>query len=229
MRLWTLAEIQTKVRSDTDNLDKDFITDIELNDLINESIDDAEAVIHTIYEDYFLTKANIALVNGTQNYALPSDIYANKIRKVLYDDGSLKYEITRLKNLELIPFVDSNEECYQYIITNVSGTGYRMMLLPTSRETSSTNVTMWYLRNANRLVSSADTCDIPEFTNYVIQQTKMRMYEKEGHPNVIKAIEDTRMIRELMVETLTNMVPDEHNEVQMDLSFYDDFGDGNHL
>src|SRR3972149_6519778 len=111
---FTLAQIRTKVQNDLDLLDEDFITVAELDAYINEGIDVAEAEIHTIYEmknqHYFLSVANISLVTGTSYYASPADIYANKIRRLIYDDGSRKYKLRVIKNLDEIPLVESTED-----------------------------------------------------------------------------------------------------------------------
>jgi hypothetical protein len=223
MRAWTYLEIKTKVQNDLDLVDEIFITATEMLGYVNEAIDNAEAQIHALYEDYFLTKDNLALVNGTATYSMPSDIYANKIRCMYYVNGQTKYPIKKWrKPLHLIPFVDPSDD-YEYLPINTTASGYQMQFLPAAQETSSTNVTRWYIRNAKVLALDADVCDIPEFINYILQYTKMRCYEKEGHVTTLKAIDDTEKEKTLMIQTLTNMVDDEDNEIRKDFSFYDDF------
>ncbi len=223
MRAWTYAEIKAKVLNDLDLEDEIFITAIEMLGYVNEAIDNAEAQIHALYEDYFLTFDNLALVTNTSTYAMPSDIYANKIRSIYYVNGSTKYAIKRWKRpLDLIPFVDNSDD-YEYLPINTAASGYQMKLYPAAQETSATNVTRWYIRNAKVLTLAADVCDIPEFINYILQYTKMRCYEKEGHVTTLKAIEDTEKEKQLMIQTLTNMVDDEDTEIRKDLSFYEDF------
>lgn len=223
----TLAQIKTRIKNDLDLLDEEFVNDSaaipELTDYINEAIDEAEAEIHTIYEDYFLTRANLTVVASTQEYALPTDIYANKIRKLLFNDGSTKYIVNKIKKIEETMHIQS-DEYYRYLINNVSGTGYRLRFYPTIRSSSSSHFEIWYIRNAKRLSADADVCDIPEFVSFVIQFAKMRCLEKEGHPNVNKAVADTERIRKQMIETLSGMIVDEDDQkVMMDLSFYEDF------
>ncbi len=228
MRSWTYLEIKTKVQNDLDLQDEIFITAAELLGYVNEAIDNAEAQIHALYEDYFLTKDNLALVTNTATYAMPSDIYANKIRSIYYVNGEKKYPIAKWrKPLHLIPFVETSDD-YMYMPINTSASGYQMQLFPAAQETSATNVTRWYIRNAKVLALDADVCDIPEFINYIMQYTKMRCYEKEGNVKTIKAIEDTEKEKMLMIQTLTNMVDDEDTEIRKDTSFYEDF-DSNFL
>lgn len=223
----TLAQIKTRIKNDLDLLDEEFVNDSaaipELTDYINEGIDEAEAEIHTIYEDYFLTRANLTVVAATQEYALPTDIYANKIRKLLFNDGTTKYVVNKLKKIEDTMHIQT-DEFYRYLINNVAGTGYRLRFYPTIRASSSTHFELWYLRNAKRLSADADVCDIPEFASFVIQFAKMRCLEKEGHPNVNKAVADLERIRKQMIDTLSGMIVDEDDQkILMDTSFYDDF------
>jgi hypothetical protein len=224
MRSWSYSEIKSKVEDDLDIKDELFITTDELMGYCNEAIDEAEAEIQGIYEDYFLTSESIDLVSGTSEYALPTDIYANKIRALIYSNGSTIYPVKRLKGSKefvTLPLVQSGDD-YRYILKNTAGTGPRLVLYPASRETSSSVLTIWYIRNAARITDDSDTCDIPEFANFIMQYMKVRCYEKEGHPNLDFAVAALEKQRKLMVDTLTGMVPDGDDEVERDLSFYEE-------
>ncbi len=225
----TLAEIKTKIKNDLDLNDEQFITANELLGYINEAIDDVEADIHTIYEDYFLTSANIALVSGTSDYALPSNIYASKIRGVVYSNGSRIYPIRKMRSstqFEEMAYINqyiSGTEELQYKLVNASAaTGVRMRFFPTPTETNSTAVTIWYIRNANTLSADSDACDVPEFINYVYQFVKVRCYEKEIHPNLPQAIIERDRLKNLMQETLRDMIPDNDSQIEYDLTLYED-------
>lgn len=230
MQYQTLAQIKTKIKNDLDLNDEQFITPNELLGYINEAIDDIEAEIHTIYEDYFLASANIALVSGTSDYSLPSNIYANKIRGLVYSNGSRIYKIKKLSRsnqFEEMAFINqyiSGTEDLQYKIVNASAAaGPVIRFFPTPQETSASAVTIWYIRNANKLSADTDLCDVPEFANYVYQFVKVRCYEKEIHPNLAQAAVERDRLRNLMQETLRDMIPDADSEVEKDFSFYEDF------
>lgn len=228
MIYWTWAEIKDKVERDLDLQDETFIQDEEMLGYANEAIDEAEAEILTLYEDYFLTSANLALVTGTSEYSLPSDIYATKIRSIIYRSGSLIFPITKIKEwnkFEAIAFETTYPatQTYKYILKNPSAAaGYKIVLYPPAMETSASNVTIWYIRNANRLTSLTDTCDIPEFVQFVIQYIKVRCYEKEGHPNLQFAVQALEKQRSMMVQTLGDMIPDGDSEIQKDFSYYEE-------
>lgn len=220
----TYLELKTYLQKELDLEDETFITSDEFMSYFNEAVDMIEAAIHNIYEDYFLTSSTLAISSGTSEYAFPSDIYAQKIRKVLYNDnGSLKYEIRRLKRLEDTLYIDSND-LFAYVITNSSSGGLKFKLYPTP-QISNSAITIWYLRNAKRFTANTDVCDIPEFTNVLVQFVRWKCLSKEGHPDATQAGSDLERMKQEMVDTLTARVPDEDNTVLKDTTFYRDFDD----
>lgn len=224
---WTWSEIKSKVEMDLDLEEETFIQDDEMLGYGNEAVDEAEAEIHAIYEDYFLNKAYIALVSGTEDYSMPSDIYANKIRRIMYRGSGLVYTIERIKDWKKFEeYTDENvyqsSTRYKYMIYNPTAGAPKLVLSPPAKETSSTNVQIWYIRNANRFSVDADVCDIPEFVQFVIQYIKVRCYEKEGHPQMQEAIQILEAQRELMTSTLQQMVVDADNTLEPDFSTYEE-------
>lgn len=218
----TLGTIRSKIKTELDLNEETWITDASINLYINDAIRDCEGKIHSLYEDYYLSSANVALVTGTSSYDLPSDTYADKIRLLQYNDGSTKYNIERIRQIDKIPFVQDND-FYTYIITNTAAAGHKIKIYPNSRETSSTNVTVWYIRNAKELTLDADICDIPEFINYVYAKVKLSIYLQEGNPMAQEAQSGVQLLEQEMIETLANRIPDDDNIIIPDSSFYDDF------
>lgn len=222
MTLWTWSQILTKVKDDLDLWDEDFVDDTMLLSYANEAIDEAEQHVITINEDYFLQSSNLALTTGTSEYSLPTNIYANKIRRIFYVNGTEKYEIKRVRNLDDILDV-SDSEAYKYQpIMNSSGAA-RIKLFPASRETSSTNVTVWFIGNAKTLSATTDEMNIPEAVHFVIAHMKLRVLQKEGNQAQVQQAQELERQRQLMIDTLTSMVPDDNNQVLADLSFYSEF------
>ena len=222
---FTWSQLRTKIENDLDLTDELFITQEELLGYANEAIDEAEQEVLTIYEDYFLTKTNLALATGTDEYDLPADIWAHKIRSIQYRSGSERFLIRRLKQLPDVNEVDSNDKHYRYMVVNSLADGPKIKLFPASLETSSTNVTIWFIRNAKEIVLDSDVIDIPEGHKFVMQHIKLRCYEKEGSPKQVKAQQDLERERRLLVDSLSAMIPDEDNHMILDTSFYEDFDD----
>lgn len=228
MRFWTKSELITKVENDLDLRDEIYITPEEMLGYLNEAIDEAEAHIHDIYEDYFLTKTTVTLVNGTAGYDLPADIYGNKIRGIVFNDGSTIYALKRIRGGDefieaaLINQYSNSTDFYKYILTNSSTSGYKIELFPTPG--ASGTLTIWYIRNAKELVDDTDACDIPEAANYIMQFMKVRCYEKEpGHPNNTMAQMALAKLEQRFIDTMSNRVDDSDTTIVADLSFYEEF------
>jgi len=227
MKYWTLTEIKTKIQQETDTEGELFVQDSELTSYINDAIDLVEAEVHGMYQDYFLTKDTMTLVNGQEEYDMPSDIYANKFRRIVYHNGERLFTIRRLRDWKKFEDYQSEQQdpssdLYWYMILNETAGSPKLLLVPAAREDGA-YVIRWYLRNANRLSSDSDVCDIPEFIQVIIRYVNMRIEGKEGSPNYRMSSEELQELRSLMRDTLNNMVPDADNEVEMDLSFYEEF------
>jgi len=229
-KYWTLSEIREKVQKDLDIEGEVFIQPTELVNYINEAIDDAEAEIHGIYEDYFLTDYYVPLETNKNTYDLPEKIYAHKIRKIIFSNGQSKtYEVARIPESEKFSDIALTErfrstEFYRYLIKNDIAGQPQMYFVPNIREqdTGSNLMRVWFLRNANRLEIDSDICDIPEFVHFVIAQTKLRVLEKEGHPNTAYWDGQTERLRRRMVDTLSNMVPDGETDIEPNMMHYEE-------
>lgn len=225
-KFWTWAEVKAKIRRDLDIEDETFVREEELIGYVNEAIDEAEAEIHGLYEDYFLNMATVTLVADQEEYELPSDIYAHKIRRVVYNNGSSVYTINRIqdwKKFETKAVADNfnTSDLYQFFILNRSAGEPRLLLVPKSRD-AGPYMKIWYLRNANRIEADTDVIDIPEFINFIFRKLKVLIMDKEGHPGLQKAAMDLEQERERMIGVLAQMVPDAENEIEMDTSFYEE-------
>lgn len=222
---WTYTMIRDKVEEDLDLQDEVFISDQEMLAYANEAIREAEAEIHSIYEDYFLSRVRLTLVTGQEEYPLPTNVYAHKIRRMVYNNGTKVYTVDRIKDWKkfeeyALDNITKSATTYAFFIINTTPGAPTMLFTPPSKEDGDF-ITVWYLRKANRLVNSTDICDIPEFINFVIQYMKVRCYEKDiGHPALQKAREDLEQQRAQMTGTLGTMVPDAQNDLEPDLQMY---------
>ena len=229
MRYWTWGEIRTKIEQECDLEDETFIRESELLAYCNEAIDEAEAEIHTLYEDYFLKKVEIPIIANDELFAIPtymSDIYADKIRRIIFkSSGDTTYTITRLKDWKkfeqkALADTQTTTDLYQYFLINSTPGSPQIMLVPKARESGT--MVVWYLRNANRLSIDADICDIPEFINFIFAHLKVKIYCKEGHPGYQEALERLETERNRMNSVLSSRVPDAENEIELDMSSYNE-------
>lgn len=221
---WTWSQIKTKIESDLDLAEETFIEPDEMLGYVNEGIRVAEAQIHSMYEDYFLKRSTITMAVGQESYDLPDDIYAHKIRRLVYQNGSTVFEIKRLRDWKKFEILadgemQSNNTVLGYMLINDTPGQPKMLLSPIPNE-SGPYLKLWYLREANKLVNLTDICDIPEFVNFVIKYAKVKCMEKETNPNLSVGLADLEKERENMVSTLANMVPDANNQIEADFSHY---------
>ena len=226
MKFWTWTEIKARLDKELDLDDYDGLVDeTELLSYTNDAIDDAEGHILTLHEDYFLTPADLTLVDTESEIAFPSDIYAGKIRAIIYKNGTDVYEVKRVKSWKrfleyrLARTTTTNTEKYQYFLVNATAGAPKIVLTPAAYE-SGTLMEAWYIRNANRLTTGADKCDIPEFIQFILWHVKATVLGKDGHPMAARAMEQAAYFREHMISTLTNMTLDNDNEIEADLSHY---------
>lgn len=241
MQAYTYAQIDRKVRRDLDlQDDENFVPYDEMAGYCNDAIDSAEAIILKIHEDYFLTKTSLALFSGQSDVDLPSNIYAQKIRALIYANGTRIYPVKRLKDPHsflkraMVNYQANNTDEYAYILRLDSGDSQcTMELVPAAYETASDYLTMWYIRNAARIPEIAEgssratqlatVIDIPEFRSYLEQFMKVRCYEKMKDWAAHKdAKESLKLLKDQMVDTLTDRVPDLDDEVPQDTSHYEE-------
>lgn len=220
----TYTELKTQLQQETDTQDEDFVQASELLSYFNEGIDWVESLIHQMGgEDYFLTQANITLVSNTSDYDLPTDIYASKIRAIRYSNGSVMYTLRRIKRFEELDLLPNTQTSrYSYLITNASGSYPKVTFISTPQENGA-YIKVWYIRNAKTLTLDADTCDLPEFYQVLINYVKWKIRDKENFITGSPIPESLVKFAENMISTLNPKVEDEQNMLEPDLYYYNEF------
>lgn len=220
----TYGSLVTKVSNDYDITDENFISATELLGLFNDGIRDCERIIHELHHEdkYFLIDSTITLVNGTSDYNLPADIFGSKIRHLWYENGTNKYEIKKMRRVENVKFSDTGNT-YEYLLINTTN-GIKLRFYPTPVE-SGTFIKLFYIRECRRFTISktdvTNTLELPEAENLINQHAKKGIARKMRRPEIIaaEAMELTNQIS-LFEISLKDMVPDENNLAQLDLSSY---------
>lgn len=225
-KYWTRGELIRKIQREGDLEGEDFISPEEMQGYFIEAVSEVEKIVHSLYEDYFLTKTDIEIINGTGEYDLPESIYAHKIRSMYFEDGSESpTEVVRSRDFNKMGRFTSDRfnstgdgrEFNYFLLNSVPGEP-KIVFTPTPRRTGT--VTVWHLRNANRFEVDSDILDIPESVNFVCQYVRVRCYEKEGSPLLQKGMQDLVILKEQFEGILRDMVPDDNTRVPMDLTFY---------
>lgn len=172
MRIWTYGEMNDKVQMDLDLEDETFIKPNEMIGYFNEALTEAEAEILLLNQDYLRTRYYVPLVPGTSRYALPKNIFANKIRGIQYSNGALIYPVSRLRRMnefDLIALINAygQSDDYSYYPVNDYPGQTEIILLPPSRDTAVlapiaslfTPMILWYIRNCARVPLSGEYCN----------------------------------------------------------------------
>ena len=233
MSFVTLLEAKTKLKDDLILEDEQWLNsdnnDQELVGYINEAIRECEADIHTIYEDYFLAVTSVTFTVGQEEVPIPSNIYAHKIRRFIFEKGAERYTIDRIKdwrkfeNKSVTDFTAQSLRYEYFLINNSSAEGVQLLLSPKIRQGDAGKLgKLYFIRNVNNVVLDVDVIDIPEFINYIYSHVKKNVYGKEGHPNAVYWVQELERQRTNMVETLQTMVPDADNEIEPDLDLYEE-------
>lgn len=226
----TYANAKIVVEKELDLEEETFIQDSEMLEYFNKARREVEAEVLSIYEDYLLDSAPLALTLGVSKYSLPASIYASKIRGIIYNNGSIIYEIKRIRSAHkfleraMLRYTDPTD-FYRYIIVNSAAGGIQIELSPAAKETSVDNVVIWYLRKMPDIALDGDFVDveIPESINFIYSYVKMLCKQKENGGVIPQdAAAEMQAQKTLLIETLTNMVPDDDNEVIQDFSAYEE-------
>lgn len=237
MRVWTYGEALDVVKAEFDLTNETFIGDDEFVTFFNKAIQIASADIFKlgVEDEYFQDEANLSLTSGQASVAMPSNIYANKIRSIIYHNGTEIYEVLRMRRRkkfinETIVNQYATDARYRYRIKNAGTTlGPRIILNPPSRLTSATVMTAYYIREAEYIplvsagslvLSRAAKIDLPECSNFIFAYTKWCIANKIPHPNLMEYKTERDEERRLMIDTLTGQTDDDQTEVEPDMSHY---------
>lgn len=227
---WTWPEIWAFLGKKFDIADEDLIDEDFAMDLFNNAIDDAEAIIQAEFPEYFLTHQDPeAFEDGTDAIDCPENLYGNKIRKIILNNGSQAYECTRMTNLD--KFLDyrlsrvqsdtTEDEDRVYFLANESESGPRILISPPPVGTS-WSYEIWYYRQSNRIEDDEDVCDIPEAMNYLWAHFGEQVEDKRRKGSVAHATAITTKASEdeKLREIITTLMQDQDNPISADLSFY---------
>jgi hypothetical protein len=137
-----------------------------------------------------------------------------------------RYEVRKIRNLmDTLYFYPGDD--YKFLIANLqqAAGGNQLNIFPTPQETGPM-VQLWYIREMHRLTSSLtdanNVCELPECVNYVFAYMKWKIEVKRrvSQESIESKKKDVEAEYTLLEQTFKEMVPDENNKVQLDLSAY---------
>jgi len=222
--------MEASIKDQLDLWEETFIQPGELKNYFNEGVAMLQSQIHTLAEDYFLAHAIIPVTVGDEHIQLPANIYGNKLRKVIWDyDQNERYEVYPIRDIMSIPYIQE-QDFYQYMFVNNGVTvtdtiGTVINMYPKLRATSDTALKIWYIRGVSKYEDENSVCDIPEWSNIIIQYVRYKCMIKEGHPQSAQAKQDLQELIVALNESLRSRTMDENTKLSQDPRTFADYSD----
>jgi len=220
----TLKEIRDQIKDDLDLNEEYWKSDSDLNKIINKAIREAHRKIISIHEDYFLQPYSISIPADTSTLDYPSNIYANKVKSIHFYDGSSSVAINRVNKFDTTIMLDNhitnNTIFRKWLPIDDSTDGRKIRLYPSLGNAGT--ITIWYIREAKKLVNDTDVCDIDEFNDYVIQLAKKIYYQEDADPRYEVELNEALRQEKDLIDTLTNMTIGNDDQLVQDMSHYEE-------
>jgi hypothetical protein len=178
MRTYTWAEIRTRIRQRVNKEKSQFVTDSEIDTMIEEAYSDMYDILVNTNENYFISSTTLTLTAGVNTYSLPTDWY--KLKGVDAVRNGFRYQ------MDQVPWESRNK---YNITTNYQSTpveyafyGNSLYFLPTPNATFT--VTVYYVPAPPKYVSDSTTVDgVAGFEQYIVNKaaTMIRMKEEKDY------------------------------------------------
>lgn len=174
----TLEELRTKARQRADLETSQYVTDEELNGLINDSIAELHDLLVGSYgNDYYIETYTFNTVANQADYTLPADFY--KLKGV-----DAKLTASNWFSLRPFNFNERNRnEDYAWGFLNGPTVRYRMVgenLRFSPVPDGVIQCRMWYIPLAEKLVADTDVLkDLNAYSEYVVIDAAIKMRVKE--------------------------------------------------
>lgn len=230
----TFADLRTQVERELDIEDEQFIQPEELTGYFNSAVTivESEIIKLGLREKYLQTEAFVSVTAGVADYDLPTNIIDTKIRKIIYRNGSIIYEVEPLKNEEQYLLEDiynqySANEQYWYQIYKLTGNQWKLRLTPKASATVTNALRVIYYKDLNRLPVATDTtteCDVPWICyEFILSYVRRKVYKKETHVNTATEQAELDQMLQLMRETLQGQIADPNiDTIDLDTSIYEE-------
>ncbi len=216
MEYKTFDSLKRIIERELDLEAEDFISETEMMGFFNQAVNYVEKTIINIADDYLLCRSDWEPL--VSDMSLPSDIFANKLRKVeVRQSGSDDYrDLKRDRNLS------KDGDPNYYIIFNTIGANPTFS--PRSDELTEDEIRFYYIRNLNKYTDETSLCDVPEFYEYVLAFVRFKCHVKEKDVELVQlARQDVSAYAKQMRESLADMTDDGSVVIEPDISFYEDF------
>lgn len=158
--------LKSKVQQDLDLQDETFIQPDEFVGYCNEGLKEAFGEILGLHQNYFLAKWFVPCVTGNDLFILPPNIHANKVRGIIYQNGSIIYTMKQMREKQLfenIAYVTQYglSDEYRYLVRNDTPGVPQVQIVPPVRTVDNAvfppnanpllTMLIYYIREQNRI------------------------------------------------------------------------------
>lgn len=187
----TLAELRIAVRQRADQVNSQFVTDLELTSYINQSAFELyDLLVQKFGNDYFVgSPYEFVTEGGTAMYPLPADFF-----KLLGVDLLIGANDQGWVTLKPFEFADRNRYTLPNFQTFVgyTNTRYRLQgdnLWFTPEPQGGQTIRLWYVPRMPTMAADADALEgVSGWTEYVIVDAAIKcMAKEESDPSVLMA------------------------------------------
>lgn len=178
-RNYTWGTIRDRIRMRVNKEKSQFVTDSEINGLMEESYADLYNTLVNENENYFISTTVINTVAGTDKYDLPSDFFKLIGIDIAGNDGFIR-------QMKQVPWIERNKyrSTVSYMGYPVDYTFYnnQIKLLPIPSQV--VPLTVYYIPTAPVYTNDATTIDgISGFEKYIIYDVAATIRAKEQKDN----------------------------------------------
>lgn len=228
----TFGDLKIQLEKEIDTEDETFVQDTEVQGYFNSGITliESEIIKLGLREQYLSKEAFISTVQDQTDYSIPTDMVANKIRKMVYrnNSGNIVYTLKPLRTEDSFETEDMYaqyvaSEYYRYTIYKV-GELNKLRLTPRALNSVTNAIRVIYFGKLNRYTADTIDCDVPDICyELLLSYVRYRIYGKESHQNTNGERTDMVGWLTLMRETLQNQVADPDMDIMDgDYSHYEE-------
>jgi hypothetical protein len=196
----TLATIRTRCRQRADKVNSTFVTDAELNELINQALSELHGILVTHFQDYVLTTSSLTITAGVEYTALPTTFF--KSLAIFKLEGTQRYRLERFNIDDLAPFsealwLSSNTGS----ISSYRIAGDRVYWYP--KPVATTTAEIWFVPQIVRLSADGDVVGVQlvdGWEEFVVNDVALKIRLKEDGDAQPHMIMKQEFIKRLEIE-----------------------------
>lgn len=185
----TREELRTHARVYLDEVSEADWTDTQINRELNYAYMEVYTTVVEVYEDYYQDTYEFDLVDGTNEYDLPSDFFKLKRLELKYDSSDDAYQSRTFDFRQLHRAVNTTDygSTYRPVHELI---GDKVRILPVPDEDVTSGAKLFYIKQIEEMDDDSDTINIPfpdRYAKYVVKAAVSELLSKGQQEEVVAA------------------------------------------